>query len=266
MIILGINAYHGDASACLLKDGRLIAAAEEERFRRIKHWAGFPSEAIRYCLDEAGATLADVGHVALNSDPRANLWRKAWFALRHRPDPRLILNRLANRRRRLSVDETLRGAFPDSTFSGKVHFIEHHLAHLASAFLVSPFEEAVTVSVDGFGDFASAAWGVGRGSAIETDGRVYFPHSLGIFYQAMTQYLGFPHYGDEYKVMGLAPYGEPRLLARMREIVQLQDDGGFRLNLTYFRHVREKVEYTWDNGVPTVGRLYTDALEGLLGP
>ena len=161
MIILGVNAYHGDSSACLLRDGQLVAAVEEERFRRIKHWAGFPSEAIRYCLDEAGATLADVDHVALNSDPQANLWRKAWFALRHRPDPRLILNRLANRRRRLSVDETLRGVFPDSTFSGKVHFIEHHLAHLASAFLVSPFEEAVTVSVDGFGDFASAAWGVG---------------------------------------------------------------------------------------------------------
>ena len=266
MIVLGINAYHGDSSACLLKDGRLMAAAEEERFRRIKHWAGFPSEAIRYCLAEAGASLSDVSQVAVNSDPRAHFWRKAQFALTHRPDPRLILNRLANRRRRLSIKDALRAAFPGSVFTGRVHFVEHHLAHLASAFLVSPFTEAVAVSVDGFGDFASAAWGVGRGSAIETDGRVYFPHSLGIFYQAMTQYLGFPHYGDEYKVMGLAPYGESRLLARMREIVQLQNDGGFRLNLAYFRHAREKVEYTWDNGVPTVGTLYTGALEELLGP
>ena len=266
MIILGINAYHGDASACLLKDGRLIAAAEEERFRRTKHWAGFPSEAIRYCLDEAGVTLADVGHVALNSDPRANLWRKAWFALRHRPDPRLILSRLANRRRRLSVDETLRGAFPGATFAGKVHFVEHHLAHPASAFLVSPFEEAVAVSVDGFGDFASAAWGLGHGTAVDVTGRVYFPHSLGIFYQAMTQYLGFPHYGDEYKVMGLAPYGEPRYLDKLRGIVHLRTDGSFRLNLDYFRHVREKVEYTWDSGAPVVGTLYTEALEQLFGP
>ncbi len=266
MIIIGVNAYHGDASACLLKDGRLIAAAEEERFRRIKHWAGFPSEAIRYCLDEAGATLADVGHVALNSDPRANLWRKAWFALRHRPDPRLILNRLANRRRRLSIEEALGTAFPAPAFAGRVHFVEHHLAHLASAFLVSPFEEAVTVSVDGFGDFASAAWGLGHGTAVDVTGRVYFPHSLGIFYQAMTQYLGFPHYGDEYKVMGLAPYGEPRYLDKLRGIVHLRTDGSFRLNLDYFRHVREKVEYTWDSGAPAVGTLYTEALEQLFGP
>ncbi len=266
MIVLGINAYHGDSSACLLKDGRLVAAAEEERFRRIKHWAGFPSEAVRYCLAEVGASLADVAHVAVNSDPQAHLWRKAWFALTHRPDPRLILNRLANRRRRLSIEEALGAAFPAPAFAGRVHFVEHHLAHLASAFLVSPFTEAVAVSVDGFGDFASAAWGLGRGAAVDVTGRVYFPHSLGIFYQAMTQYLGFPHYGDEYKVMGLAPYGEPRYLDKLRGIVQLQDDGSFRLNLDYFRHAREKVEYTWDNGAPAVGTLFTHALEELFGP
>ena len=266
MIILGINAYHGDSSACLIRDGRLVAAAEEERFRRIKHWAGFPSESIRYCLAEAGVDLAAVEQVAINSDPGANFWRKAWFAVTHRPDPRLILNRLANRRRRLSVEDLLQKEFPQQRFAGHVHRIEHHLAHLASAFLVAPFDEALAVSVDGFGDFASAAWGVGRGTRIDIEGKVYFPHSLGIFYQGMTQYLGFPHYGDEYKVMGLAPYGEPRYLDQMRRIVILQDDGTFRLNLSYFRHHSEKVEYTWDNGSPVVGRLYTRALEDLLGP
>lgn len=266
MIILGINAYHGDSSACLIRDGRLVAAAEEERFRRIKHWAGFPSESIRYCLTEAGVDLSAVDHVAINSDPGANFWKKAWFAVTHQPDPRLILNRLANRRRRLSVEGALLADFPHSRFSGQVHHIEHHLAHLASAFLVSPFEEALAVSVDGFGDFASAAWGTGRGSQLDVEGRVYFPHSLGIFYQAMTQYLGFPHYGDEYKVMGLAPYGEPRYLNEMHRIVNLRSDGTFRLNLAYFRHHQEKVEYTWDNGAPVVGRLYTQALEELFGP
>lgn len=266
MIVLGINAYHGDSSACLVRDGHLIAAAEEERFRRIKHWAGFPSESIRYCLAEAGVDLSAVQHLAVNSDPGANFWRKAWYALAHRPDPRLVLNRIANRRRRHSVETALQQEFSGQHFTGQVHHVEHHLAHLASAFLVSPFEEALAVSVDGFGDFASAAWGVGRGTRIDVEGKVYFPHSLGIFYQTMTQYLGFPHYGDEYKVMGLAPYGEPRYLNQMRRIVKLRNDGRFLLNLDYFRHHSEKVEYTWDNGAPTVGRLYAPALEDMLGP
>jgi carbamoyltransferase len=266
MIILGLNAYHGDSAACLVRDGRLVAAAEEERFRRIKHWAGFPSQAIAYCLREAGAMLADVDCVAVNSNPRANRWRKGWFVLRHRPQPRLILDRLRNQRRRLSVEEALAQAFPQDGFRGRVEHVEHHLAHLASAFLVSPFEDALAVSVDGFGDFSSAAWGVGHGSAIDVKGYVHFPHSLGIFYQAMTQYLGFPHYGDEYKVMGLAPYGEPRYLDRMRDIVQLQEDGSFCLNLDYFRHHKEGVDYSWENGEPVVGRLYTDALVSDFGP
>ena len=125
-----------------------------------------------------------------------------------------------------------------------MHAVEHHLAHLASAFLVSPFDEAVAVSVDGFGDFASAAWGLGRGTIVAVDDRVYFPHSLGVFYQALTQFLGFPHYGDEYKVMGLAPYGEPRYLAQMRQIVPLEADGTFALDLHYFRHATARASTT----------------------
>lgn len=266
MHILGINAYHGDSSACLVRDGKLIAAAEEERFRRIKHWAGFPTEAIRYCLREGGIGLDQVDHAAVNSDPKANLWRKAGFTLAKRPDFKLVVDRILNAKKRASVEEQLNAAFPGSRFGGTVHHVEHHLAHLASCFYVAPFKDAVAVSVDGFGDFASMAWGVGRGTSISVDGRVYFPHSLGIFYQALTQYLGFPHYGDEYKIMGLAPYGKPALMNEMHRIVLLKDDGTFRLNLEFFRHHREKIEYKWDNGIPVVGRLYTDALENLLGP
>lgn len=263
--VLGINAYHGDAAACLIQDGKLIAAAEEERFRRIKHWAGFPAEAIRYCLDEGGIELDHIDHVAINRDPKANIWKKLSFTLAKRPDFGLVRDRIKNAREWASIEEELSRAFPGERFRGQVHNIEHHMAHLASAFLVSPFEEAVAVSVDGFGDFASAAWGVGRGSEITVEDKVYFPHSLGIFYQALTQYLGFPHYGDEYKVMGLAPYGQPRYIDEMRRIVALQDDGSFRLNLDYFRHHKEKVEYEWENGIPTVGRLFAPALEELLG-
>ena len=264
--LLGINAFHGDASACLVRDGELIAAAEEERFRRIKHWAGFPAEAIRYCLGEAGLTLAAVDHVAVNQDSKANLGKKIAFTLTKRPDLGLVLDRIRNKRERDGIDGYLARAFPGDVFRGRVHAVEHHVAHLSSAFHVSPFRDAVAVSVDGFGDFASAAWGVGHGTAISVDDRVYFPHSLGIFYQALTQWLGFPNYGDEYKVMGLAPYGQPTALDAMRRIVRLEEGGGFRLALDYFRHHREKIDYEWENGSPTVGKLYAPALEDLLGP
>jgi carbamoyltransferase len=264
--ILGINAFHGDSSACLVKDGVITGAAEEERFRRIKHWAGFPSEAIAWCLRDAGITLADVDHIALNQDSKANLGRKLAYTLTKRPDLGFVLDRIRNKRERAGVAEHLARAFPGETFRGKVHGIEHHYCHLSSAFHVSPFDEAVVVSVDGFGDFASAAWGVGRGTDITVEDKVYFPHSLGIFYQAMTQFLGFPHYGDEYKVMGLAPYGQPTQMDAMRRIVLLQPDGSFKLDLAYFRHATEKVEYEWENGSPSVGRLYSDRLAELLGP
>ncbi|MEO8112748.1 MAG: carbamoyltransferase C-terminal domain-containing protein [Phenylobacterium sp.] len=263
--ILGVNAFHADSSACLVHDGRLVAAAEEERFRRIKHWAGFPSEAIRWCLAEAGVGLADIDHVALNQDSRANLLPKAIYVVTQRPDARLILERLKNRQARAGVGDLLQRAFPGERFRGETHAIEHHLAHLSSAFHVSPFEEAVTVSVDGFGDFASTAWGVGRGTNLTLDGRVLFPHSLGIFYEAITQYLGFPHYGDEYKVMGLAPYGTPSRLEDMRRIVKLEGDGTFKLNLDYFRHHRERATYQWDDGVPASTDLFSQALVDLLG-
>ncbi|MBC7602806.1 MAG: carbamoyltransferase [Ramlibacter sp.] len=265
-LILGLNAFHGDASACILRDGVMLAAAEEERFRRIKHWAGFPSEAIRYCLREAGATLGDVDHLALNQDGKANLARKVAFTLKQRPELGLVLERLRNKHERAGAAEHLARAFPGEQFKGKVHAVEHHVAHLSSAFHVSPFEEAVVVSVDGFGDFASAAWGVGRGTQIDVEGRVHFPHSLGIFYQAITQFIGFPHYGDEYKVMGLAPYGLPTYLDAMRRIVLLQPSGAFELALDYFRHHREKIDYQWEDGSPHVGALFSDKLADLLGP
>ena len=263
-VIIGINAFHGDSSACLLREGVLVAAVEEERFKRIKHWAGFPSESIRFCLAEAGISLAQVDHVALNQDGKANLGRKFAYTMTKRPDISMVLDRLRNKRERAGVAEHLAAAFSSDVFKGKVHHVEHHLTHMSSAFHVSPFDEAVVVSVDGFGDFASAAWGVGRGTQIVVEDKVYFPHSLGIFYQALTQFIGFPHYGDEYKVMGLAPYGKPVYLEQMRNIVLLQSDGSFKLNLDYFRHHKEKVEYEWENGSPSVGTLFSPELEGLL--
>jgi carbamoyltransferase len=266
MIILGLNAFHGDSAAALVRDGKLIAAAEEERFRRVKHWAGFPSKAIAYCLAEAGLALSDVEHVAVNQDGRANFLRKLAYLVTQRPNLGLMLNRLKNRRARGNISELMAANFSGERFRGQVHQIEHHLAHLSSAFHVSPFEKAVIISVDGFGDFSSAAWGVGNGKDVSIDGRVYFPHSLGIFYQALTQYLGFPYYGDEYKVMGLAPYGKPAFLDAMRKIVRLKPDGAYELDLAYFRHHKEQVTYQWTDGPPEFGDLFAPELEALLGP
>jgi carbamoyltransferase len=264
--ILGLNAYHGDASACLVIDGTIVAAAEEERFRRVKHWAGFPSESIRYCLSEGKISFDDVDHIAINSNPKANIFRRLRYALVSRPSVTLLLDRLRNQGRRFSIDTDLRGLNSVSHGHARLHRVEHHLAHLSSCFLVSPFYEAVALSVDGFGDFASAAWGLGRGHSLSVDGRVLFPHSLGIFYQALTQYLGFYHYGDEYKVMGLAPYGRPTYLSQMRHLVQCNANGSFALNLDFFRHHKEIVSFQWQAGAPEIGHLYSDKLCQLLGP
>jgi carbamoyltransferase len=192
MNILGLNVFHADSSAALVRDGKLIAAAEEERFRRVKHWAGFPSQAIGYCLSEAGVKLSDIDHIAFNQDSRANLLRKLSYFITQRPNINLVLRRLRNRRSRAGIPALLAQTFPGETIRAAIHSVEHHFAHLSSAFHVCPFDQAAVVSVDGFGDFSSAAWGVAAGNVISTYGRVYFPHSLGIFYQAITQYLAFP--------------------------------------------------------------------------
>ena len=266
MYILGLNIFHADSSACIIKDGELVVAAEEERFRRIKHWSGFPSEAIRWCINDVGISISDLDHIAINQDLNANLSKKLIFTLKKPPNIKMLLDRFKNKRKRDNLKTYIESNFPNEKFNGQIHSIEHHYSHLSSAFHPSPFKKAVVVSIDGFGDFASAAWGKGDGVDIKIDNQVYFPHSLGIFYQALTQYIGFPNYGDEYKVMGLAPYGKPNFLDAMEDIVLLKDDGSFELNLNYFRHHKEKIDYEWDNSSPYVGTLYSPNLEKLLGP
>ena len=265
-LILGINAFHADAAAALIRDGEILGAVEEERFRRIKHWAGFPSEAIRWCLEDAGVRLEDVDHVAINSFPGAHRWRKIAYTLAQRPDPGFLWQRWKNKRERAGLAAQLQKSFPGQQINAELHFVEHHRAHLASAFYASPFEKAAVVSVDGFGDFASCAWGFGTGSQLSLDGQVYFPHSLGAFYTAVTQFLAFPNYGDEYKVMGLAPYGQPLYLEQMRRLVKAKPDGRFELDIRYFRHATERLPHQWSNGTPVVGQHWAPAFEDLLGP
>jgi carbamoyltransferase len=263
--IVGINAYHGDASAAFVADGQLIAAAEEERFTRIKHCAGFPAAALRYVVEESGILPGELRTLAVARNPWARFLRKAWHGLRM---PANAANRLTAQGAFARIEDAATQALGSYGRSIDVFRVEHHRAHLASAFFVSPFDQAALFSVDGLGDFASTMWGVGRGNNIEALGAVAFPHSLGLAYTALTQYLGFPKYGDEYNVMGLASYGAPEYLELMREIVTSPDRSriGFELSREFFTHHRNGVKATWGSGEPAVGRLYSERMIQRMGP
>ena len=323
MFILGINAYHGDAAAALIKDGRIVAAVEEERFNRVKHCAGFPAEAVRYCLKTAGIAIEDVAHIGVSRDPSAHLHKKILFAAgraakqggqwavgpglgkagKREPGKaevlalddddrvegsldasngagngngnkrgpgifRQVRDRLANAAKVRDLKDDLAAALgvPTSSLRAQFHNIEHHRAHLASSFYVSPFERAALLSIDGFGDFISTMWALGEGNSIDVLDQVEYPHSTGIVYTATTQFIGFPHYGDEGKVMGLAPYGKPRYMEEFRDIIRTEERGQFRLNLDYFRHHAEGVDMTWDQGSPIIGRIFSDEFVQTFGP
>lgn len=267
MIILGINAYHGDSSAAIIKDGKLIAAAEEERFTRVKHWAGFPKESIRYCLSQSRATLKNIDYIALNKNPKANLYKKIIFTLKNRPSFNLIKGRLSNMQKIASIKNIFSKEFGIGAdeIKARVFNVEHHRAHLASSFFVSKFDEAILVSIDGFGDFTSLMVARGQDNKISLLYQVNYPHSLGIFYSAFTQFLGFPKYGDEYKMMGLAAFGKPKYADKLKDVVHLRTNGRFELNLEYFRHHLKGDQMQWYNTSPTFGRLYSDMLYDLFG-
>ncbi len=268
MFILGINAYHGDAAAAIVHDGQLVAAAEEERFNRKKHCAGFPSAAIRWCLEAAQARLEDIDHIAISRNPSAHLHKKILYSLKRIGKlSGVIGDRLANAARVRDIPKALSEALGvPLPIRAQFHNVEHHKAHMASCFYVSPFERAAILSIDGFGDFISTMWGVGDGTRMTVLGQVEYPHSVGIVYTATSQYLGFPKYGDEGKVMGLAPYGKVRYLEQFRDIVRTDGKAGFSLNLDYFLHHTEGVTMTWDEGSPTIGRIFSPKFEETFGP
>lgn len=267
MNIIGINAYHGDASAALVIDGQLVAAVEEERFNRIKHWAGFPAESIRYCLAAGGIGIGDVDHIGISFDPRANLGRRLAFVAAHRPSAAAILDRLRRQGKTLGIEDQLaQGLGVDrSQIRAKFHRIEHHQTHLAAGFLISPFPESAVLSVDGMGDFTSTLTAHARHTQWTEHDRVYFPHSIGFLYSTLTMYLGFPYYGDEYKVMGLAPYGEPEFVDQIRKLIY-PDGDTFKLNLDYFTHHKRGVKMKWNDGAPLVEPFHSQKLIDELGP
>jgi carbamoyltransferase len=260
--ILGLNAFHGDASAALLDDGLLVSAIEEERLNRIKHWAGFPNLAAAACLN--GSDRNDVEHVAISRNPFAHISRKVLYAAARPASWQRSMSRVANIVQVARLSSERPGTILSELKRARIHKVEHHRAHLASAFFASPFAEAAVVSVDGFGDYTSIQWGIGRGNRIYVQGSVLFPHSLGILYTAFTQFLGFPKYGDEYKMMGLAAYGEPRFAQQVRQIVKTES-GSCRLDLDYFTHHSQGVKMTWDGGEPVSGSIFSRKMLDVFG-
>ena len=229
---------------------------------RVKYWAGFPVQAIRYVLSEAGIQPQDLDHIGIARNPSANLMKKVLYTLRRRPSLNLIKDRLAN----AGKVGDLKGIFCERmgldplSLKAQFHNVEHHRAHMASAFFVSPFREAAILSVDGMGDFVSTMWGVGKDNTFEVSDAVNFPHSLGYLYTAISQWLGFPKYGDEGKVMGLAPYGAPRYLDEFRRIVRIQRDGSFELDLDYFELSGKGALMTWEDDEPSVPTMFSAKL------
>ena len=264
-IILGLNSYHGDSSAAIFQEGQLLAAAEEERFTRVKHAAGFPSNAVRYCIASAGVKPEEIDHVAIPRKRSAHLFRKAIWALRL---PHLARSRASVYKQFGAISDALAHSLDTSPsrLNADFHYVEHHVAHAASSYYASPFDNAAVITLDGLGDFASMLWGSGSGVDLDMTDFVLFPHSLGFYYTAITQYLGFPKYGDEYKVMGLASYGEPRYREEFERIVSPGRDLDFHLDLRYFSHHKQGADMSWDGHELKQSILFAPELEQLLGP
>jgi carbamoyltransferase len=268
MYILGLNAFHADSSAAIFKDGIMIAATEEERFTRVKHWAGFPTQAIKFCLREAGITLNEVAYITIGRDPRAKFLNKLNYL---RKNPSLVFGafkRLKNSGEVSSLEKLFLQVDPSidtNIIRAKIKNIEHHRSHLASAFFASPFDEAAVLSIDGSGDFTTTMIGIGKGTRIDVFDSVDFPVSIGLFYTSFTQFLGFPHYGDEYKVMGLAPYGEPKYVDKVREIVKFLPNGLYTWHDRYFVPPT-KAGFEYIDNIPSVGNLFSEYFIEKFGP
>ncbi|MCL2449472.1 MAG: carbamoyltransferase, partial [Polyangiaceae bacterium] len=269
-LVLGINSAHADASAALVDDRGIVAAIAEERLNRKKHCAGFPSMAIGEVLRIAGASLSDVSDIAVARQPRANLAAKAAFVSRN-PIRRAAgaIERFRIHRDVATSASKVAGALGarEADVRARFHQVEHHLAHIASAYFSSPFERATGISADGAGDFATAMIARCEGDSVRVERRSLWPHSPGVFYTAVCQIIGFDKFGEEYKVMGLSAYGVNRFTREMARIARYEKGRGFRLDLRYFRHHKQSrgLEMV-DDGEVSVPPLWAPELERLLGP
>jgi carbamoyltransferase len=267
MLILGLNMFHADASAAIVQDGEVVFAIAEERLNRVKHYAGFPALAVKACLDAVGARITDVDHVAVGQDSDANLAKKVQYAL---ANPAKILNfiRLRQRKEAMRDVRSLLASALDADLEQlrfREHHLEHHVAHIASAYYCSPWEKAAGFSYDGSGDFVSTMMAHCEGNEIKVLERVFLPHSLGSFYTMICEFIGYKKYGDEGKVMGLAPYGKDTFRDQIREIIELCDPG-FRLDLDYFMPLgSNQGMQIQDDGTVRLARHFSDRMVKLFG-
>ena len=270
MLIVGLNAFHPDSAACVLKDGKLVAAVAEERLgTRLKHVAGFPARALQSVLKMAGASIRDADYVAIGNNGNANLRAKAAHVLRSPvKSARGVLTHFQRRSKMHNVQQMVAEAcgVKEADCRFQVVRVEHHLAHIASSYYASDFDEAAGFSYDGSGDFTSAMFARCQGNRIEILDRVHVPHSLGFFYTALCQFIGFDKFGEEYKVMGLAAYGKPVHLELMRELAAADGRGGFRLNPRFFQPLGKNLEECVDeHGEIILPPLYSEELVRRLG-
>lgn len=267
MLILGLNMFHADSSAAIVLDGEVAFAIAEERLNRVKHFAGFPTLSVQACLQAVGARITDIDHVAVGQDTDANLARKVQYAA---ANPAMILNfiRLRQRKRGMrNVRSLLGNAFniEPKALRFQEHHLEHHIAHIASAYYCSPWDKAAGFSYDGSGDFASTMMARCEGNEIEVLDRVFLPHSLGRFYTMICDFIGYSKYGDEGKVMGLAPYGKDTYFDQMKSIIKVHD-GGFQLNLKYFQPMgSNQGMQVLDDGTVRLARHYSEEMSKLFG-
>ena len=263
MIILGINAYHPDSSACLLIDGEIKIAIEEERINRVKHWSGLPILAIKHCLKNQKISVDDIDLISINQNFYTNFFKKIKFILLNNFNYDFYLHKLVSKIKKKSILDIINIEIGRLKKSCKLIEVEHHKSHAASAFYESPFDKCVNVSIDGFGDFSSVSWGISANNKVNIEHRILFPNSLGIFYEAFTQFLGFKNYGDEYKMMGLSCYGKTSEISKVNQIIKLKKNGEFELDLSYFLHHKRNVAYKWNNASPTTDILFSEKINKL---
>jgi carbamoyltransferase len=261
---LGLNFLHSDSSACIFENGLLIAAVEEERFTRIKHTTIFPYNSINFCLKKIDLDISKIDFITINTNPLSSLRHKLFYLSKNLKSLPVALGSIKNSSKKLNLKEYINKIDNKNKFSGRIKFIDHHESHIASSLFFNDFKECVNFSVDGFGDFASCAWGFSKNKNLNIDNKIYFPHSLGIFYQSMTQYLGFKNYGDEYKVMGLSSYGEPKYVDLISKLIKKKSEG-FELNLDYFSHHKKKILSLNNYDQAIYSNLYSIKLIDLLG-
>lgn len=259
-IILGLNVNHADSSACLLKNGKLLFGIEEERINRTKHWAGIPIKSIEECLKSTNIDSSEITDISLNSNPLSNFQKKGFFFLKN-----YILGKkkyeVAERTiKKLSIKNIINNQSNNFNFGHKVrvNYIDHHIAHIASGYYASGYKDAIGLSIDGFGDFCSLCIAKCNEEGIKIVKKVYFPHSLGIFYEAITQLIGFENYGDEYKVMGLSSYGEPEFFDLIKNEI-FKNDLLFALNTKYFNHIDRNFKYKFLNK-PKQNTIFNDEI------